>query len=200
MDEDLGGLGQMPLQVATEARVVVEEAEQDGRLPFTSRCQHPAPRVVEGGVPRSVAARDFAAQHLAPPGCGSLRLGLDAPALAHQSGCKVEELQHHGAERLEHAIAIKMVVGWRIQLMVRLGREVPAKMVLSAIELRVLAAFARPRSVAPPQHLGGAVELLARLGGRLRRTRDPPGAQRLWHGYPQLAAVTFAFELRDETG
>ena len=41
-----------------------------------------------------------------------------------KSGCKVEELQHHTAERLERAIAIKMVVGWRIQSMVRLGREV----------------------------------------------------------------------------
>ena len=42
-----------------------------------------------------------------------------------KSGCKVEQLQHHAAERLERAIAIKMVVGWRIQLMVQLGREVP---------------------------------------------------------------------------
>ena len=42
-----------------------------------------------------------------------------------KSGCKVEELQHHTAERLERAIAIKMVIAWRIQLMVRLGREVP---------------------------------------------------------------------------
>ena len=31
----------------------------------------------------------------------------------HTSGCKVEELQHHEAERLERAMAIKMVVGWR---------------------------------------------------------------------------------------
>ena len=42
-----------------------------------------------------------------------------------KSGCKVEELQHHAAERLERAMAIKMVIGWRIQLMVQLGREVP---------------------------------------------------------------------------
>ena len=42
-----------------------------------------------------------------------------------KSGCKVEELQHHTAERLERAMAIKMVIGWRIQLMVQLGREVP---------------------------------------------------------------------------
>ncbi len=32
-----------------------------------------------------------------------------------KSGCKVEELQHHRAERLERATAIKMVVGWRIR-------------------------------------------------------------------------------------
>ena len=32
-----------------------------------------------------------------------------------KSGCKVEELQHHTAERLERAMAIKMVIGWRIQ-------------------------------------------------------------------------------------
>ena len=120
-----------------------------------------------------------------------------------KSGCKVEELQHHSAERLERAIAIKMVVGWRIQLMVRLGREVPelpAEVLFSDTELRVLTTFARSRKLAPPQHLGGAVELLARLGGWLGRTRDPPGAQLLWHGYTKLAAMTFAFELRDEYG
>ena len=94
-----------------------------------------------------------------------------------KSGCKVEELQHHSAERLERAIAIKMVIAWRIQLMVRLGREVPelpAEVLFSDIELRVLATFARSRNLAPPQHLGEAVQLLARLGGWLGRARDPP--------------------------
>ena len=81
------------------------------------------------------------------------------------------------AERLERAIAIKMVVGWRIQLMVRLGREVPelpSELLFSDGELRVLATFARWRNLAPPQHRGEAVEWLARLGGRLGRTRAPP--------------------------
>ena len=30
--------------------------------------------------------------------------------------------------------------------------------------------------------------------------RNPPGAQLLWHGYTQLVAMAFAFELRDEFG
>ena len=47
VDEDLGGLGQIPLQVAAEPGVVVEEAEQDGRLPLPGRRQHPALRMME---------------------------------------------------------------------------------------------------------------------------------------------------------
>ena len=115
-----------------------------------------------------------------------------------KSGCKVEELQHHSAERLERAIAIKMVVGWRIQLMVRLGREVPelpSELLFSDGELRVLATFARSRELPHPERLGDAVALVARLGGWLGRTRDPPGAQLMWHGYTQLVAMAFAFEL-----
>ena len=120
-----------------------------------------------------------------------------------KSGCKVEQLQHHAAERLERAIAIKMVVGWRIQLMVQLGREVPelpGELLFSDGELRVLATFARSRTLPPPTRLGDAVGLVGRLGGWLGRTRDPPGAQLMWHGYTQLVAMAFAFELRDEYG
>ena len=120
-----------------------------------------------------------------------------------KSGCKVEELQHHAAERLERAMAIKMVIGWRIQLMVQLGREVPdlpGDLLFSDGELRVLATFARSRKLPPPARLGDAVGLVGRLGGWLGRQRDPPGAQLMWHGYTQLVAMAFAFELRDEFG
>ena len=120
-----------------------------------------------------------------------------------KSGCKVEELQHHTAERLERAMAIKMVIGWRIQLMVQLGREapeLPGDLLFSDGELRVLATFARSRKLPPPTRLGDAVGLTARLGGWLGRQRDPPGAQLMWHGYTQLVAMAFAFELRDEFG
>ena len=85
VDEDLGGLREVPLQVAAEARVVIEEAEQDRRLPFAGGGQHAALAVVEIAVPEAVAARDLVAQHLA--GLRDRRgLGLEAPAaaLAHQ--------------------------------------------------------------------------------------------------------------------
>ena len=85
--------------------------------------------------------------------CYALRWRIEDYFRILKSGCKVEELQHHSAERLERAIAIKMVVGWRIQLMVRLGREVPelpSELLFSDGELRVLAAFARSRELPAP--------------------------------------------------
>ena len=62
--EDLGGLLQIPLQVTAEPGAVVEEAEQDGRLPFARRRQHPALAVVEVGVPQRVSARDLVCARL----------------------------------------------------------------------------------------------------------------------------------------
>ena len=120
-----------------------------------------------------------------------------------KSGCQIEELQHHSAERLERAIAINLVIAWRIQLMVQLGREVPelpAELLFSNLELRVLATFARSRKLGEPEHLGAAVQLTARLGGWTGRKRDPPGAQLLWQGLTQLVAMSFALQLHDEYG
>lgn len=120
-----------------------------------------------------------------------------------KSGCQVEELQHRSAERLKRAIAINLVIAWRIQLMLRLGREVPelpAGLLFSDLELRVLATFARSRQLSEPEHLGAAVQLTARLGGWTGRKRDPPGAELLWQGLTQLVTMAFAVELHKEYG
>ena len=87
-----------------------------------------------------------------------------------------------------------MVVGWRIQLMVQLGRETPEPkdLLFSDSELRVLAVFARSRNLPAPPRLGDAVGLLARLGGWLGRKRDPPGRSSCRHGYTQLVAMAFS--------
>lgn len=121
-----------------------------------------------------------------------------------KSGCKIDELGHRSAERLERAIAIRMVIAWRVMLMTLLGREVPelpAELLFSDIELRVLGDFAQSRQRQRPTTLGEAVLLVAILGGYLSRKRDPPpGHQLIWHGYSTLATMTFAYALRDEVG
>ena len=63
-----------------------------------------------------------------------------------KSGCAIEDLTHKTAERMRRAIAINLVIAWRIMVMTLLGREMPnlpAEVLFSDIELRTLQAFAK---------------------------------------------------------
>jgi hypothetical protein len=42
-----------------------------------------------------------------------------------KTGCRVEEIAHKTSERLRRAIAINLVIAWRIMLMTLLGRQTP---------------------------------------------------------------------------
>lgn len=60
-----------------------------------------------------------------------------------KSGCRVEALQHNTARRLERAIAINLVIAWRLMLMTLLGREcpeLPAEVLFSDLEVEILQA------------------------------------------------------------
>jgi hypothetical protein len=117
-----------------------------------------------------------------------------------KTGCRIEDLAHHSAERLERAIAINLVIAWRIMLMTLLGRacpELPAEVLLSEIEVTVLSAFAKQNRIKSPDNLGDAVRLVARLGGHLGRNSDPPpGHQLMWQGYTVLQILCLGFSLR----
>lgn len=66
-----------------------------------------------------------------------------------KSGCRIEDMAHDSAERLRRGIAINLVIAWRIMLMTLLGREtpgLPADVLFSDIELRVLRAFAKKKA------------------------------------------------------
>lgn len=63
-----------------------------------------------------------------------------------KSGCAIEELSHKTADRMRRAIAINLVIAWRIMVMTLLGREMPnlpAEVLFSDIELRTLHAYAK---------------------------------------------------------
>ena len=63
-----------------------------------------------------------------------------------KSGCRIEALQHKTAERLKRAIAINLVIAWRIMLMTLLGRQcpdLPADVLFSDLEIEVLQAYAK---------------------------------------------------------
>lgn len=90
----------------------------------------------------------------------------------------MEELAHEQVERLQRSIAINLVIAWRIRVMTLLGREIPglpAEVLFSDIEIKVLSAWANTRRYAkPPSNLGEAIRLTAMIGGYIGRKHDPP--------------------------
>ena len=63
-----------------------------------------------------------------------------------KSGCGIEKIAHRTATRLKRAIAINLVIAWRIMLMTLLGREapdLPPEVMFSDIEIKVLNAYAK---------------------------------------------------------
>jgi len=121
-----------------------------------------------------------------------------------KTGCRVERLAFATGERLKRAVAINLVIAWRIMVMTLLGREspeLPAEVLFADLEIRVLKAFARQRKLEGPSTLGIAVGLVARLGGYLARANDPPpGHEVMWHGFTMLQGMSLGFAIALEEG
>ena len=117
-----------------------------------------------------------------------------------KTGCKVQDLAHRRAERIERAVTIKALIAWRLTAMTLLGRdtpELPAETLFTEMELAVLEDFAQERRLQRPDSLGRAVLTLAMMGGYLNYSRKryaAPGHQVLWEGYMRLAAATQVLE------
>ena len=63
-----------------------------------------------------------------------------------KTGLRIEEHAHRNAERLRRAIAIDLVVAWRIMLMTLLGRageELPPEVLFTDIEIEVIRAYGK---------------------------------------------------------
>ena len=108
-----------------------------------------------------------------------------------KEGCRVERLQLGDKDRLESALAIYMVIAWRINRLMRLGRTVPdleAGLVFEPDEWR--AAFILNKKPVPKKMptLNEVIRLIAQRGGFLGRKGDgEPGAKTLWLGLQEIA-------------
>ena len=82
----------------------------------------------------------------------SLRWRIEDWHRVLKSGCKTEKAANETAERLKRTIAINLVIAWRIMLMTLLGREVPelpAEVLFSDLEIEVLKAYSKKKSLLP---------------------------------------------------
>ena len=111
--------------------------------------------------------------------------------LVLKEGCRVERLQLADTRRLQSALALYMVIAWRINRLMRLGRtlpDLPADMLFEADEWRaafILNKKPIPKAVPP---LNTVLRLIAQRGGFLTRRHDgEPGAKTIWLGLQQVA-------------
>jgi hypothetical protein len=122
--------------------------------------------------------------------------------LVLKEGCRVEALQLGTVERLERALALFLVVAWRIARLMRLGRTLPdldAALLLEPEEWQAAYILAKKPLPKQPPRLNAVLRLIARLGGFLGRKRDgEPGVKTIWLGLQRVmdfaAGIKFARE------
>lgn len=116
-----------------------------------------------------------------------------------KQGCQIERLRLETDHRLLNALAIYLIIAWRIHTITMMGRAYPdasCEIVFEPREWRTLYTMQyhqRPPDQAPP--LRDTVHALAQLGGFLARTGDgEPGIKSIWQGYQRLHEFIYAVE------
>jgi len=115
-----------------------------------------------------------------------------------KSGCKVEESQLETAEAFLPYLALCMIVAWRVQYVMMLGRdcpELPCDIAFDAEEWQSVYAVVKgcPPPAEPPS-MGTMVKLIASLGGYLGRKCDgEPGPKAMWIGLRRMADLALAW-------
>lgn len=107
-----------------------------------------------------------------------------------KNACRIEALQLSTIERLERALALFMVVAWRIARLMRLGRTCPdldAALLFDREEWEATFILNKKPVPKTPPRLNEMVRLVAQLGGFLARKGDgEPGARTLWRGLQRV--------------
>lgn len=115
-----------------------------------------------------------------------------------KNGCQVEALQLSAMPRIELALALFMIVAWRIGYLMRLGRTCPemdCEVVFEREEWQAAWLVARKPLPPKPPSLNDAIRLIASFGGFLGRKGDgEPGVKSLWQGLQRV--MDFAMGIR----
>lgn len=112
-----------------------------------------------------------------------------------KSGCEIEKLQLESKDNISKAIAIYLIVTWRIQFLMMLSRvcpEIEAFRVFDQEEIEAICIISDKKKVwDKPPTINEIVRLIAKEGGFLARKSDKePGAMTIWKGLIKLDNYT----------
>ncbi|WP_345891002.1 IS4 family transposase [Burkholderia sp. Ax-1724] len=115
-----------------------------------------------------------------------------------KNSCEVETLQSAAVDRIEHALALFMVVAWRATYPMRKGRTCPdldATLFFDPDEIRGAHLLAKKKMPATTPTVNEVVRLIAQIGERPGRKSDgDPGAKTIRRGLDKV--LTAADTLR----
>ena len=107
-----------------------------------------------------------------------------------KNGCRVEALQLSTMDRVECALALYLIVSWRIAHLMHMGRDCPdmdALLLFDPEEVQAAYLLAKKPIPKTPPRLNDVIRQIASLGGFLGRKSDgDPGAKTLWIGLQRL--------------
>jgi hypothetical protein len=118
-----------------------------------------------------------------------------------KSGCKAEAAKLRTANRLVNLISVLAILSWRIFWMTMMNRAVPdtdAEVAFTALEIKLLDRLVsdKPGANVRSRSLSTYLTKLARLGGYLARSSDPPpGNMLVWRGLSRLTDIHLGFLL-----
>ena len=118
-----------------------------------------------------------------------------------KSGCKVEEKQLQEATRLKVLIALFLILAWRVQYLMMIGRTCPnisASALFEESEWKSVFKILNRNEPIPtePPTLTDFIRMIARLGGYIGRNSDPPpGPKVMWQGLARMSDFAMAWEV-----
>ena len=119
-----------------------------------------------------------------------------------KSGCRAEQARLRTAERLVRLLAVFCILSWRVFWLTMLNRAKPdlePDLVLTVLETNILDRLIPDPTAdpSPAKTLSLYLIKIARLGGYLARTKDPPpGNIVMWRGLSRLYDIALGATLQ----
>ena len=120
-----------------------------------------------------------------------------------KSGCRAEHAKLRTAERLVNLIAVLCILSWRIFWLTMINRTAPMappQLALTEVEITTLDRLRPDKEANSPKSLSCYILKIARLGGYLARTHDPPpGNMVIWRGWARLTDIVLGATITADT-
>ena len=116
-----------------------------------------------------------------------------------KSGCRAESSKLRTAERLVNLLSVFCILSWRVFWMTMMNRVCPAappQIALTAGEIDLLDYLIKENGLAKERKLSTYLLKIAKLGGYLARSSDPPpGNTVMWRGMSRLIDIELGFKI-----